>query len=530
MSTATISIAERIKMLKNIFNDFGIKVEDNSTLDRAIQAEFGRGKRSKLNKILQEFKQESDAVRLAACIGVELSKNTDDPQLVNIGNILQQRIPSILNIVDIKQQTAKRELLLVQLLEHFENKLPINEQTDRLLRMLHAAKNNLHSTLQVQGMGKVIENAGTACSFDELSTYGKMLQLLTPALIVLDQDDVPLEQKINHCVNALRGLGYGLRVSNLQLAANIIDNVHSLAKVALPALVDKASIEQGLHNLGISVGNISTKIIIAKAQQTGLTEQEITQIIYASAPSSRLAQNDMELLCHVQQNQQYAAICGYIAQLAREIKQPKLEKIGIAGICLASLRQTYYELKTNNLQATNLSESLGTILTGVGVITKNTTMIYLGKSILEGVKTYTGIMAVPGGAAIAIPLAVCSVLGKMLLIPNEQNVTTEESPNVALCKILEEVVLTQKENRQYLVKMHGLLQRQHKDLILALEQGFDNLEVLVKKNNLQTLQSIQNLDYKLDSLQYNISKEFSDLYLEYVYEPLEAIDFANKYG
>ena len=70
----------------------------------------------------------------------------------------------------------------------------------------------------------------------------------------------------------------------------------------------------------------------------------------------------------------------------------------------------------------------------------------------------------------------------------------------------------------------------HKDLILALEQGFDNLEVLVKKNNLQTLQSIQNLDYKLDSLQYNISKEFSDLYLEYVYEPLEAIDFANKYG
>lgn len=530
MTANTMSIAERIKTLKNIFNDFGIKVADNSSLDLAIHAEFGRGKRSNLNKIMQEFKQDSDAGTLATCIGAELSKNTNDPQLINIGNILQQRIPSILHIVDIRQQTAKRELLLAQLLDHFEKKLPVNDQTDRLLRMLHAAKNNLHSTLEVQGMGKVIECSGIACNFNELATYGKMLQLITPALVAIDQEDVPLEQKINHCVNALRGLGYGLRVSELHLAADIVDNIHSLAKVSLPKLVDKANIEQGLHTLGISLGNTSTKTIIAKAQQAGLTTQEITQIIYASAPSTRLEQKDIELLEYMQQNQQYAAICGYIAQLARDVKQPKLEKIAIAGICLASLRQTYCELKTNNLNAANFSESLGTILTGLGVITKNSTMQYLGKSILGGVKTYAGIMAVPGGASIAVPLAVCSVLGKMLLTPDKKQPLPVENPNAGLCKILEEVVLVQKENRQHLAKIHCLLQQQYKDLILAMELGFSNLEVLVKHNNTQTLQAIQNLDSKLDFLQYSLSREFSDLYLEYVRDPLEAIDFADKYG
>lgn len=530
MSSVTMPIAERIQLLKSIFTEFGIKVEPNSSLDLAIQAEFGRGKRSPLNKILQEFQQGSDAAILAACIGKELSNNTKDPQLINIGKVLQQSIPCVLNILDIKQQTTKRELLLTQLLEHLESKLPTNSQTERLSRMLQAAKENLHNTAQVQSLGQVFEYSGVACRFEELANFGKILQIITPALIMLDQDSVPFEQKINHCVNALRGLGCGLRHSNLQLAANIVDDIHSLAQVCLPSLADKATVENALNSLGITLGNISTQEIINRAQKVGLTSQEITQMLYACESHAKISPSDIKLLSYSQQNQQYAAICGYVAKLGIEIEQPQLEKIGIAGICLASLRQTYCEIKTNNLTAANFSESLGTILSGAGAITKNSTLEYIGKSILDGTKVYAGIMALPGGATVAIPLAICSVIGKVLIETNLKKTNKTFKPNNALYKILEEVVHLQKDQRYELSKIHNTLQQQHRDLILALDQGFNNLELSLKTHTLQNAQALKQLDYKVDCLQYSINKEFSDWYLEYVREPLEAIDFAAKYG
>lgn len=526
----TMPVAERIQILKHIFKEFGINVVDNSSLDLAIRAEFGRGKRSALNKILQDLTQSTDAATLAAHIGVALGNNTSDPQLIAISRILQQRLPNLLSIFDIKQQCNRREQLLAQLLEHFMGKLPNNAQSERLLRMLKAAKENLHATVQVQSLGKVIEYSGAACDFSELTTYGRILQIVTPALVILDQDSAPLELKINHCINALRGIGYGLRHSNLQCAANIIENIHDLAQVSLPSLSTPVNVEQALNSMGISIGSVATQQIITKAQQTGLTSQEITQMLYFCEPNSKLPATDLILLHNSQKNQQYAAICGYIAKLAREIEQPQLEKIGIAGLCLAGLRQTYYEIKTNNLNAVNFSESLGTILNGVGIITNNSILQHIGKGILEGLKAYSGIMAVPGGAAIAIPVALCSVLGKVLLDTKTTKSTQILPANNALHKILEAVVHLQKANQQELSKLHSLLRQQHRDLLLALEHGFNSIDILLKSNNLHNLQALQQIDQHLDTLQYSLNKEFADWYLEYVREPLEAIDFATKYG
>ncbi len=65
MQYRTMSVAERVTTLKQLFNDFGIPVQHNSSLDAAIQAEFGKGKRSKLTPLLLELQQQSDASKLA---------------------------------------------------------------------------------------------------------------------------------------------------------------------------------------------------------------------------------------------------------------------------------------------------------------------------------------------------------------------------------------------------------------------------------------------------------------------------------
>ncbi len=51
-------------------------------------------------------------------------------------------LPPVLAIVDARQTNEKRIKLLTQLLEHFNAKLPPGPQSERLLRMLTAARNN----------------------------------------------------------------------------------------------------------------------------------------------------------------------------------------------------------------------------------------------------------------------------------------------------------------------------------------------------------------------------------------------------
>ncbi|HSX20822.1 MAG TPA: hypothetical protein VLG38_06865, partial [Gammaproteobacteria bacterium] len=527
---ATLSVEQRIAALQAIFADFGIPILPNSSLDLAIRAEFGRGKRSKLTQLLTDLHQESDAGKLAMCIGAELEKGTKDPQILAVANVLQQRLPALLAIVDVRQSTVKREQLLAQLLEHFTAKIPPGAESDRTLRMLSAAQKNLLINLQVQAAGQVAEQAGIFCNLSELKRFGKILQMVTPALLVLDQPDYPVEQKVNHCVNALRCLSIELRSTKLASGANILDNIHWLAKVALPEISDKATVEQALQKLGISVGLTSTQILQAKAAKTGLTAKEIVQIIYASAPAAALLSTDQELLDRTQENQQYAAICGFLAKIAQDVQQPELAKISIAGICMASMRQTFYELKTRNLAAANFSESLGTILVGVGAITHNDMLAHVGSSILAGVSTYAGIMAVPGGAAIAIPLAVCSVLGKLFLEPPKENNGSTVNVNDALCSILNEVLALQMQMRHEFADLYKELAQQHSGVLIAIDHAYSTLASLMRYNNAQILSTMRVFDQRLQDIQIQITQEFTDLYLEYVHDPLEEVDYVTRYG
>ncbi len=531
MFNISMSVEQRIAALQNIFADFGITVPANSILDQAIRTEFGRGKRSKLTPLLMSLQHDSDAGLLAMCIGGELIKQANDPHLIAVGRVLLERMPSLLNIIDMRQQTQKRELLLSQLLDHFSGKLPVTPQTDRMLRMLHAARNQLQTNLQLSAMSKVVEYAGNACNMQELQRFGKILQGITPALVALEYPDYSGEQKVNYCVHALRVIANELRLSHLQSAADIIDHVHWLAKVTLPELADKATVEQALQNLGISIGTITGINLRAKARALGLEEKEIIQIIYAGKSAEKLDSKDQELLAHTHENQQYAAFAGYLGKLGADFSVSQLEQIGVVGQCLAALRQTYYELKTDNLGATNFTETLGVLVSGLGALTHNSTLTHVGNCILTGVQTYVGMMAVPGGAAIAVPLAVCSVLSKMFLSESDKN----NAPNVPsvqsyLHSMLGQLIMLQQEMRQQFAHLYIQLQDMHGKTIQVIDQGFADLTQVLQLNAMQNYHMLHRLDCKANQLQYRMSKEFADLYMEYIRDPIEEIDFATKYG
>lgn len=530
MNTNKMTVAEKIAALKNIFNDFGIPVLPNSSLEQAIKDEFGRGKRSKLNQILLELHNDTDASKLALAIGAELKKNKD-PQVLAVANTLQSQLPLLFGIIDMRHSIAQREQLLSKLLEHFHTKLPNNPNTDRMLRMIAAAQKNLSANLQTQYIATITENLGTAFNVEELKRFGKVFHEATPALIALNQADYPMEQKINHCINAIRALAIELRSKHLQMSADILDNIHWLAKVSLPQVPDQATIEQALQNLGISIGYTSTKLIQKKAAAAGLTNKEIIQLLYTNAEFTQMSNNANELLARTHENQQYAATCAYIAKVAYDVKQDDLARIAVAGVCLASLRQTYYEVKTDTLCAANFTESLGTILSSIGVVTKSDPLINIGNSIISGVITHSGIMSVPGGASIAVPLAVCTVLTKLFLgtrLNNKQD--NKKSSNDILPNLLRQIVVWQQQIRIEFTNLYQKLYQLNQQVLSAIEQGFDSLENLIQQNHLQVMHGILSIENKLQDLQLNMQKEFIDLYLEYIHDPLEELDYINKYN
>lgn len=531
MHTNTLSVAERIAALKTIFADLGIPAAPNSILEQTIVAEFGRGKRSALNQILQELHQDTDIIILSAAIGAALEREFTDPQILTTAKFLQQRLPNVLQIIDVRQQTAKRINLLEKLLGHFEHKLLNVPNADRLLRMLSSAKAQLKSNLELQSAIGVAENISIIFDQADLKRTCRIFKSLTPALIALDHPTVATEQKINYCVQALLSISTELHHTKLTQIASIIDTVHWLAKVNLPSINDAATTEQALHSLGISLGTITIHNLRQKARLLGLTEKELIQVLYSNKATTQLDITDKNLILVTQENQQYAATCGLVAKLGQEIKCKELERVGVAGICLVSMRQTFYEIKTNNLNSVNFSESLGLILSGVGVLTKNPVLAKIGGCILDGVKAYAGIMAIPGAQVIAVPLAICTVLSKLFVTSRQKSATSSQpAMELVLHHMLEKTLHLQQEMRTKFVQLYALVQDQHKELLTVLDQGFANLMKYNQYYNAETLQAIHRLDTKLDILQFNISKEFVDLYLEYIRDPVEELQFFERYG
>ena len=537
MPKSNLSVAARLQEIKKIFNDFGIPVIENSALEQTIKSEFGRGKRSILTKIITDLQQDSDATVLAECIGHALDQKQDDPKIKATAAVMRERIPSLLHICDIRQQTSKRIDLLQELLSHFEQKLTtkatknnLSYHEQRLVRMISSARIQVQGQQQLDAVGEVIYRAGVVCDLRDLKRFGKILQSITPILIAISNSQSNKQQVINHCINALRLLGRELQKSNLTKIASILEDIHNFALVVLPQVPDNATINSILKNLGISMGNITINKLSAAARSRGITEQELLQILYNNQEIKGLEAKDQELLVATQQNQRFAAACGLLTKFAQEIECKELERVGIASMCLVCMRQTYYEVKTKNVNLASFSESLGLLLTGVGVLSKNQTIVKIGTCILDGVRAYAGIMAIPGAQPVAVPLAICAALGKLVIgnrvKPSEPSSISEQE---LLQRILQQTISLHLDMRQQFYAVFNLLQAQHKEYILALDQGFAQLACYVNLASQQSLQRLQVLDHKIDVLQFSISKEFSDLYLEYIRDPLEEVEFFNNY-
>lgn len=529
MFSDSMSLEAKMAVVKNIFNDFGIPVPPYSTLDKLITAEFVDAENSKIIPLLSELTEQSNVTDLAIDLGNLIKEDSNDLQIIATGNALEQHTEDLLALADTANNIDRRTQILANLLEHFMQKIPFCPETDRLLRMLKATHKNLICSLEAKIVANVAENIAEVYNFKDLKRFCGIVKNVMPALIALEQDDYPLEQKINLTMLALRSLAYDLRDKRIQKHVRQIENIFCLAKVALPHLGDKATIESSLQHLGISLGFFATKGLIENGEKYGLTKTEMIQIVYAGKPSHSLPAQDLELLNGTLQNQRYAAICGFLSRIAVDADLPTLQKVCIAGICLASMRQTFYELKTNNLHPGNFSESLGTILIGVGCISNNHALTHIGNSILAGAQTYAGVLAVPGGAAIAIPLAICAVLGKMFLETSKTTQTEVDVPD-ALNTIMHQILLLHKQMRFEFANMYKLLYAQHEQLMHTIDQGFNNLGNLIQYHHAHVNKEIRNVDQSIKALQWQITEEFKDLYLKYVQDPLEEVEYALNYG
>lgn len=501
MPKYAMPVAQRVALLQQIFKDFGIPVAENSVLDRTIRKEFGPGKRSKLNQLLSEYNQRTDAAYLSVCIGAELRVEFADPELLALGDLMCERLPSVLEIVDIRLQTERREQALQGILTHIRSKLPA-DGAESLERMLQAAEDQLHTRLQTQMFTSMVEHSGVVFACGELQKAGTILRAVVPALLSLDCASMQPSQTINLVVNAVRVMAAELKQTKLERAANIIDYIHWLAQLHLPKLRDSCSIEDILTNLEIPFAKSTARILLDKSRTVGLYDEELLKILH--------------------NNQRYAATCGVLAKLARDIDCPPLEKVAVSGLCLLTLKQAYAELKTGNLQAVNFSEASGILLTNLGNLTNNRLLIKLGAAVTNGVKTYTGLLAAPGGATVALPLAICTVLGKLLLKSKKPNSAVR---NTVVDKTLQDIAVLQQVVQWHFADLQRNLARQHQELLRTVQQGFANILDFIGRWQ----QFDQRTWQQLLDIEYSIHSEFSDLYIEYIRSPLEQLDYGARY-
>ncbi len=502
MFKSSMSVAQRVSVLRQIFKDFGIPVVEGSILDRTIRNEFGPGKRSKINQLIRDYSQQTDAAYLSVCIGAELRREFADPELSALGDLMCERLPSVLEIADIRQQTERRELALQGILTHIRSKLP-TDGSEYLQRTLVAAEEQLHDKLQAQMFTSIVEHSGTVFACGELQKAGVILRAVVPALLSLENPNLHPSQSINLVVNAMRIMALELKQTKLTCAANIIDYIHWLAQLHLPKLQVSCSVEDILTNLEIPFAKSTARLLRDKSRKVGLYDEELLQIVHS--------------------NQRYAATCGIIAKLAKDIDCPPLEKIAVSGLCLITLKQSYAELKTGNLQAVNFSEASGILLSNLGSLTNNGFLSKLGTAVTNGVKTYTGLLAAPGGASVALPLAICTALGKLLLKNKQRNIPPS---NTTVDKTLHEIVLLQKVIQWHFAELHRKIELQHHELLAKLQHGFASIIEFVA----HWQQFDQRNWQQLLNIEYSIHLEFSDLYIEYIRDPLEQFDYANTYN
>jgi hypothetical protein len=529
-------VATRVNEIKKVFQDFGIAIAPNSILEQTINAEFGRGKRSVLTKIITDLQQDSDAAVLAECIGHALAQHSGDPQIAAIAKVMQQRVPSLLQICDIRQHTVRRIELVQQLLSHFEQKIQANASTtmsayeERILRSIKSAREQVQGQMQLQAAGAVIYHVGIVCNVKDLKRFGKIFEAVTPLLVAFENSNNSKQQIIEHGLHALRAVSNELQKTQLIKIASILDDIYNLSQALLPGVAEIATVQNILASAGVSVGTITLHKLSQSALKRGITEKELANILYRSKELQLLESRELALLEATHQNQRYAAACSLVTKIGQEVECKPLENIGIAGMCLVCMRQTYYELKTQSLNFASFSESLGLLVTGVGVVSKNSTLIKIGGCILEGVKMYSGIMAIPGGQSVAIPLAVCAALGKLVLgnnaKPNGPETINEQQ---LLQQLLQQVINLHYDMRRQFQVVFNLLQAQHQEYLTALEQGFSQLECFVRYANVATTQRLQNIEHKIDEMRLSVSKEFSDLYLEYIQDPIQEIEYLHNY-
>lgn len=504
MPSINMPVAQRIVLLTKIFAEFGIEVAANSPLDQAIRNEFGPGKRSKLNQILQAYTQQTDAAALSICIGTELQAVGTDPKLCHVGRIMCERLPNLLEILDIRGQTTKREQMLGQILAHFTAKLASHADTDadRLLRMLDATQRQLHTQLQAQAVGTVVADLGAVFACRDLERCGTVLRVVLPVLINLEDATYTATQRVNCITHALRTLAMELPMLRLEKAADLIDYAHWLAQINLPSLSNPTTIEQILQKLDVPLGASTARMLRDKARSVGLHDQELLEILAS--------------------NQKHAATCSVIAKFGRELACPELEKIGVVGLCGLTLRQSFHELRTANLNSVNFSESLGIMLSGLGTLTNNNTLSKLGMAVSNGVKAYAGLMVAPGGATVALPLAVCTVLAG-ILIKHKPKQHTE------INKVVRQTVIDIQEIQRamswHFAELHNSMTAQQREVIRIVDRGFASLSEIVGNWHLAHTQTWR----KLEDIQESISNEFIDLYLEYIRDPLDQLRFYDNY-
>lgn len=531
-----LSVEQRVQLLHDVFNNFGISVAPNSELALAIQTEFGRGKRSKLNELLPRLQQDTDAAHLASCIGAHICKNfVDQPEWYSMGIELQERIPALLRIVDIRQDLQQRIALLSAIVDHFHTKIAAHANTDgsttaaTLLRALEATRANLAAYVHSAAIGHVVHNLGIALNTAELTKFGTILHTVMPTLLSLHDLNATIEQKSQYVARSLAVLGEQLHNLHLQTASKIVHNGFLVYKVLTTEQHDVPTYEAILQELDVSCGDSTIQQLTHKAHELGLSDQELQQVLYHMTNVEQLPVATACLLTNTRNHQRYAAACSLVARIAQDLNFLPLQKTAVAGLCLVSLKQAWLEMQQNNFHAVNFSEACGSIVSNVGIITNNSNLQKFGAAINAGVKTYNAVAATTGNMTIAIPLALCTALGKILLHKKSRQQMTKPTAENQLQKILLDFVKVQTELRQQFVSLQKTIIHQHYELLSMLDSSMQVLQQFIANSHDKVLYALENIQDKMLDYKVMISQEFAELHMQGLYQPLQTLEFLYAY-
>lgn len=466
-------VKQRIAFLKQIFADFGIPVPDNSRLALAIESEFGRGKNSKLNQIISELTYPNTSASLAACIGEALQDANFEPGIQKIGNFMQSQLVHIVEILDYKQSNSRKINLLIKILDHFISKLYYEP---RLCRLLTSAKHQLLNN-NAKFVGESISHFGKALESTKADKIGQILSVVTPAILSINDQEVLTTQKVKLCLNSINIIANNLNSQGLSVAATVLNDAYYIFEVCKDEDDQPATIQDALRDLGISVGSFTLQRIISKGAELGIKERELKTIFHKTNQLTYLSDQQQELVNQTFVNQKYAVLCSTVAKIGTDSGCAALEKIGVSGLGYISLIQTYTEIKSGEFSVGGLSESLGIILSSLGIITDNNILSKLGNCISTGVSAYAGLIATTAGSTVAIPLAICTGISSYVAkhkVANEEPLYRE---------LLTKIIKIQSEYRVELAHLYDEISSNHREIISKLDQAFLKLSTNIAENH-----------------------------------------------